>query len=206
MELTLSQKDALTELINIGYGRAAGALSELTGYRVTLEVPRITMHRIEHIAPLLSRLVEGEVATVNQVFSGPVGGNALLLIDERSAAMLSRLLSDEEGISHNLDANGREIITEVGNILLNACLGVFGNLLQVQVTFAVPRLQISGVRSVLESLTIDTEELQYGLMIHTRFHLRASNVTGYLIIILGITSLDRMLRELDNWEMRQTGP
>jgi chemotaxis protein CheC len=206
MELTASQKDALTELINIGYGRAAGALSELTGYRVSLEVPRITMHRIEHIAPLLSRLVEGEVATVNQVFSGPVGGNALLLIDERSAAMLSRLLSDEDGAAHNLDANGREIITEVSNILLNACLGVFGNLLQVQVSFAVPRLQVSGVRSVLESLTIDTEELQYGLMIHTRFHLRASNVTGYLIIILGITSLDRMLRELDNWEMRQTGP
>ena len=35
MELTSSQHDALTELINIGYGRAAGALSELTGYRIT---------------------------------------------------------------------------------------------------------------------------------------------------------------------------
>src|SRR6476620_11356463 len=96
MELTDSQRDALTELINIGYGRAAGALSELTGYRVTLEVPRITMHRIEQITPLLAKLVEGEVASVNQVFSGPVAGNALLLIDERSAAMLSKLLSDED--------------------------------------------------------------------------------------------------------------
>lgn len=204
MELTVSQKDALTELINIGYGRAAGALSELTGYRVTLEVPRITMHRIEQVAPLLERLIEGEVASVNQVFSGPIAGNAVLLLDEKAAMALSRLLSDDDSMLNSFDATGREIIIEVGNILLNACLGVFGNLLKVQVSFAVPRLQVAGIGSVLSSITVGEEELQYGLMIHTRFYLRASNVTGYMIIVLGITSLDRMLRELDNWEMRQT--
>lgn len=204
MELTIDQKDALTELINIGYGRAAGALSELTGYRVILEVPRVTMHRIEQITPLLERLIEGEVASVHQVFSGPISGNALLMLDEQAARALSRLLSDDDTLASSFDTTGREIITEVGNILLNACLGVFGNLLQVQVTFAVPHLEVSAAGNILRSITVGAEELQYGLMIHTRFQLRASNVTGYLVIVLGITSLDRMLRELDNWEMRQT--
>ena len=203
MELTVYQKDALTELINIGYGRAAGALSELTGYRISLEVPKIAMHNIEEIAPLLSRVVQGEVASVNQVFSGPIAGNALLLLDERAALMLSELLTDERLPSGNFDAGAREIITEVGNILLNACLGVFGNLLQVQVTFAVPRLRVETIDGILQSITVSEEELRYALMIHTRFHLRASNVTGYLVIILGITSLDRMLTELEKWENRQ---
>jgi chemotaxis protein CheC len=40
-------------------------------------------------------------------------------------------------------------------------------------------------------------------MIHTRFRLRSNDVTGFLVIVLGITSLDRMLRELENWERRQ---
>lgn len=204
MELTVSQKDAMTELINIGYGRAAGALSELTGYRVTLEVPRITMHRIDQIGALLTKLIDGEVASVNQVFSGPIAGNALLMLEEKAARALSRLLSDDDSLAESFDSAGREIISEVGNILLNACLGVFGNLLQVQVTFSVPRLQVADVGGVLRTITIDTEELQYGLMIHTRFQLRASNVSGYLVIVLGITSLDRMRRELDNWELRQT--
>ncbi|MFZ2617001.1 MAG: chemotaxis protein CheC, partial [Anaerolineae bacterium] len=31
MNLTAQQEDALVELINIGFGRAAAALSELTG-------------------------------------------------------------------------------------------------------------------------------------------------------------------------------
>jgi chemotaxis protein CheC len=203
MELTYTQKDALTELINIGYGRAAGALSELTGYRITLEVPRIAMHAIEDIAPQLTRMVEGEVASVTQVFSGPVAGNALLLLDEKAAVVLSELLTDDVSPSGGFDSGAREIITEVGNILLNALLGVFGNLLQVQISFAVPRLRVDTIDSVLHSITVQDEELRYALMIHTRFRLRANNVTGYLIIILGITSLDRMLTELEKWEERQ---
>jgi chemotaxis protein CheC len=203
MKLTAPQTDALTELINIGYGRAAGALSELTGYRINLEVPKIAMHPIEEIAPLLDRLVHGEVASVNQVFSGPISGNALLLLDEKAARVLSELLTDEQSVSNEFDAGAREIITEVGNILLNACLGVFGNLLQVQVSFAVPRLRVDTIDSVLQSITVQQEELSYGLMIHTQFHLRASNVSGYMVIILGITSLDRMLQELEKWEQRQ---
>ncbi len=205
MELTSAQQDALTELINIGYGRAASALSELTGYRVSLEVPKVSMHEINQIAPLLQSVVKGEVASVNQVFSGPIAGTAMLLLDEESALTLSRLLTEENSLpGAKLDASAREIITEVGNILLNACLGVFGNLLQVHVSFAVPRLHLESVQHILQSVNLEpAEKLRYGLMIHTQFRVRSSNVTGYLAIILGITSLDRMLRELDNWESRQ---
>jgi chemotaxis protein CheC len=204
MELTATQQDSLTELINIGYGRAAAALSDLTGHRIDLEVPHVAMHPINEITPLLSTVVQGEVASVNQIFSGPIGGNALLLLDEQAALMLTRLLIEAGDTSSGLDAAGREIITEVGNIVLNACLGVFGNLLRVQVAFSVPRLRVEGVESILQSIVVNDEELRYALMIHTRFYLRAGNVSGYLVIILGITSLDRLLDELDNWEGRQT--
>jgi chemotaxis protein CheC len=203
MELTTLQRDALTELINIGYGRAAGALSELTGYRISLEVPRVSIHPIAEMARQLTRVISGEVASVNQMFNGPISGNALLLLDEHSAKMLSELLTDERSSTSGFDSSAREIITEVGNILLNALLGVFGNLLKVQVSFAVPRLRVESVQGVLESITIGSDELNYALLIHTRFQLRASNVTGYLVMILGITSLDRMLLELERWEKSQ---
>jgi chemotaxis protein CheC len=206
MELTPAQRDALSELINIGYGRAAGALSELTGYRVVLEVPQVAVHEIDKIAPLLDTVVKGEVAAVNQVFSGPISGNALLMLAEDAALMLSRLFDNERAPTRGFDASAREVITEIGNILLNACLGVFGNLLHVQVAFAVPRLHVETVDHLLQSITLDSKEkLSHGLMIQTRFNLRASDVSGYLIIILGITSLDRLMRELEKWEGRQLG-
>lgn len=204
MELTLDQKDALTELINIGYGRAAGALSELTGYRITLEVPQVTMHEIARITPMLEDQIKSDVASVDQVFTGPIAGTALLLLDQQAARALSQLMTDQRSDGQDLDSNAREIITEVGNILLNACLGVFGNLLQVPITFAVPHLQVDGVAEVMDTVGKQSrEDIDYGLMIHTRFYVKANNVAGYLVIVLGIASLDRLLLELKNWEQRQ---
>jgi len=202
VELTESQRDALTELINIGYGRAAGALSELTGYRILLDVPSVAIHAVEETTSLLREIITGDVASVNQVFSGPVAGHALLLLDERAALLLTELLTDGN-VPSKIDTGVREVITEIGNILLNACLGVFGNQLKVQVTFSVPRISVDSIEGVLHSITVRDQELRYALMIHMRFHLRAKDVKGYMVIILGVTSLERLLAELKRWEERQ---
>jgi chemotaxis protein CheC len=202
MELTTSQQDALTELINIGYARAAAALSDLTGHRISLEVPEVAVHLIREISKKLELVIKGEVASVNQVFSGPITGNAILLLDREAAMLLNRLLTDRPETA-SLDGAAREVITEIGNIVLNACLGAFGNLLKVQVTFTVPSLQIETVQKVIRSITVSGSELEYALIIHTRFHMRASDVSGYLVIILGVTSLQTLLEELKKWEERE---
>jgi chemotaxis protein CheC len=202
MELSATQMDALTELINIGYARAAAALSDLTGHRISLEVPEVEVHLIGEIAGTLQRVIKGDVASVNQVFSGPISGNALLLLDHEAALLLNRLLTDRTQTT-DLDGAAREVITEVGNIVLNACLGAFGNLLKVQVSFTVPSLQVESVQKVIRSITVAGSELEYALIVHTRFHMRASNVSGYLVIILGVTSLETLLLELQKWEERE---
>lgn len=202
MELTASQQDALTELINIGYARAAAALSDLTGHRISLEVPEVAIHLIPEISAKLARVITGEVASVNQVFSGPITGNAILLLDREAALLLNSLLTDRPEVG-GFDGAAREVITEVGNIVLNACLGAFGNLLKVQVTFTVPSLKIDSVQAVLRSITIADRRLEYALIIHTRFHMRVKNVSGYLVIILGVASLERLLDELKKWEQRE---
>jgi len=202
VELTPAQADALTELINIGYARAAGALSELTGYRISLEVPHVAIYPISEITPLLEEVITSEVASVNQLFSGPISGNAILLLDREAALLLNRLLTNRPEVQI-FDGAAREVITEVGNIVLNACLGVFGNLLHVQVNFTVPNLKIDSVREVLKGVTLERQELQYALMIHTRFHMRTNDVSGYLVIILGVVSFDRLVLELKKWEERQ---
>jgi chemotaxis protein CheC len=202
MDLTISQQDALTELINIGYARAAAVLSDLTGHRISLEVPEVAIHLIPEIREQLQNVIQGEVASVNQIFSGPISGNAILLLDREAALLLNSLLTDRSN-STELDGAAREVITEVGNIVLNACLGAFGNLLKVQVSFTVPNLQVESVEKVLRSITVAGDELEYALIIHTRFHMRASDVSGYLVIILGVTSLETLMAELRKWEERE---
>ena len=203
MELTPAQQDALIELLNIGFGRAAASLSQLTGHRVVLDVPNVSIHPVSAVKIALSRVVADDVASVHQIFSGPVGGDALLILNHQAAGILKELLTDEPPLPLSLDASAREVLTEVGNILLNACLGTFGNLLDVQVSFSVPRLDLDTLDGVLQSLIVHREGMRYALLVHAGFKLRDAEVTGYLVIVLSVASLDRLLRAVETWESNQ---
>lgn len=200
MQLTAAQQDALIELLNIGFGRAAASLSQLTGHRVILDVPSVTVHVINELSGALERVIRDDVATVHQIFSGPVAGDALLVLDHTGASMLKELLTDEPALPLSIDASAREVLTEVGNILLNACLGTFGNLLNVQVTFSVPHLNLASLGAIVESLRINREGLRYALVVHAGFRLRDAEVRGYLVIVLSVASLDRLIRAVEEWE------
>ena len=205
MELTTLQQDALIELLNIGFGRAGASLSELTGHRVVLEVPEVSIHPISSLAPALRGATSEDVASVHQIFSGPVAGDALLILNHTAAGMLKQLLTDEAPLPLAVDASAREVLTEVGNILLNACLGSFGNLLQVQVSFSVPRLSLDTLNSVLESLIVERQGLRYALVVHAGFRLRDAEVRGVLVIVLSVASLDKLIRAVEAWEQRAGG-
>ena len=200
MQLTPVQQDALIELLNIGFGRAGASLSQLTGHRVILEVPEVTVHEIGDLSKALRLVIHDDVATVHQIFSGTVAGDALLVLDHRGASMLKELLTDEPALPLAIDASAREVLTEVGNILLNACLGTFGNLLQVQVSFSVPHLNLESLSGIVESLRINREGLRYALVVHAGFRLRDTEVRGYLVIVLSVSSLDRLIRAVEKWE------
>jgi len=203
VNLTPVQQDALVELINIGFGRAAGSLSKLTGHRVQLEVPNITMCPIDEMADRLRPMLENEVATVHQIFSGPVNGDALLVLDQHSAAILKELMTSEPALPLEIDRSAREVLTEIGNIVLNACLGTFGNLLKVQVSFSVPHLTLDTLESVVGSISVDRQGVRYALIIHSSFRLRNSSLTGYMVIVLGVASLERLIHALERWEEEQ---
>lgn len=203
MKLTERQSDALSELINIAFARTGAALSELTGHRVVLNPPEVAVYRTEELRPVLAKFVPGDVASIHQVFAGPVAGDALLILNYAGAVQLTDLLTDGHQPSVFLDESAREVLTEVGNILLNACLGMFGNLLNVHVTFSVPRLHLETLDELIESTTTDKAEMHYALVIYTAFQIRDSSVKGFLVIVLSVASLDRLIQEVDVWEAQQ---
>jgi chemotaxis protein CheC len=158
----------------------------------------VTVCPIADLSETLNGFVRGEIATVHQIFSGQITGDALLLLNHEGALLLSDLLVAGRPKVRRLDASDREVLTEVGNILLNACLGSFGNMLQVHTTFTVPRLYLDELSVLLDTLVIGAEELRYALVVYTTFHLKNSAVGGYLVIVLGVASLDRLLQALEN--------
>ena len=202
MELTEVQRDALVELLNIGFGRAGASLSKLTGHRVLLDVPHVSIHPMDQLTGALREFVHEDVASVHQMFSGPVSGDALLMLDPVAASALKELLTSEPSLPLDLDASSREVLTEVGNILLTACIGTFGNLLKVPISFSVPDIDIASLQTIVHRLLDGGTGFRYALVVTAGFRLRDAEVTGYVVIVLTVQSLTRLLIAINDWERR----
>jgi chemotaxis protein CheC len=203
VNLTESQRDALVELLNIGFGRAGASLSKLTGQRVLLDVPEVSIHPVAQLDHSLGKVTATKVASIHQVFTGPVGGDALLILDPVAASTLKELLTDEPALPLELDTSSREVLTEVGNILLNACIGTFGNLLKVPVSFSVPDIDVASLRTVMQRMVEGGDVMRYALVVTAGFRLRDAEVTGYVVIVLTVQSLTKLLIALEDWIRRE---
>jgi len=197
INISESQEDALIEVINIAFSRAGASLSELTGHRVLLNVPRIDIRPAEELQAALSELIKGEVATVHQVFGGEVSGDACLMLNQEGAVHLIHLLTDGTEKKDSLYESDREVLNEVGNILLNACLGTFGNILKVHITFAVPKMRLEAMSEFLDTLLVGDESIQHCLIISTDFGIKEDEIRGYMTIVLGVSSLEMLLQAVD---------
>jgi chemotaxis protein CheC len=192
MNLTDLEHDALNELFNIGLHRAASSLSDLTGQRVVVELPRLWVCSIEELKERLLEVVSGDLATVHQFFGGPVAGDAVLLLEYEKAVMLADLMAGGDvALGGRLDQSAREVIAEIGNVVLSSCLGAFGNVLKVAVSFSVPRIHVESLDGMLRSVQIEREQgIPYALVAATRFGLSELEISGYLIVVIGVKSLE----------------
>ncbi len=201
MELTAMQKDVIAEVSNIGFNRAAGALSMLLAKRVRLQSPALSFYRMDELERLLLPGMEKEVTTVHQIFSGAISGNALLLLGGDSASVLVDLLTGGSGKAHRMNVSDREALVEVGNILLNAYLGTFGNMLKVQISFTVPHLRVDDINQIFNSLVVGEITVHYVLVISTEFAMENGSVSGKIILMMGIESLEALLAAIDKMNL-----
>ena len=198
MKVEELDKDALTELFNIGLHRAASSLSDLTGQRIVVDLPRLWICPIEETHARLIDLLDGDLATVHQIFRGTVTGDAVLVLDYESGTRLAGLMTDGGvALGGRLDQSAREVLAEVGNVILSSCLSSFGDMLQVAVTFSVPRMHVESLEGLLRSMRVDSEDLSFALLAATRFRLTEGEVGGYLIIAVGMSSLSLIARALE---------
>jgi len=190
--LTEEQRDILSESINIGFGRAAASLSVLVGHKVLLEVPKITVITI----PELAKSMEGaykQPVSVQQHFSGGIQGDVILFMDMEIASIFIDLLSGGGGSPRRLTPSDREALLEVGNILLNAYIGSFGNLMNTQINIAVPELQINTINRLFAAISADEHHV---LLVWTKFLLHNGTVAGHVALILDATSLESLFSSI----------
>ena len=193
LELSALEIDALKEMMNIGFGRAAATLSEIMDLSVLLSVPVISMVDSDETAEFVRNQASGTIAysMVEQFFMGKFNGTSILLLPEGEGKNLVNLFcatSVDDLRPADQDILARETILEIGNILIGACVGMISELMNNHVTFKPPHY-LSGT---VDRIDLETHLKSAGtvaLIFKTIFHFDQKNIQGNLFLITSSESI-----------------
>ncbi len=201
-------RDAVAELLNIGMGSAAASLSEMVGEEVALSVPGVNFFPRAEAIEYIKKAVGEEVAAVRERFEGVFWGDALLLFPaEKSQKLLSALLGENafspemlaELTSEMMIELEQEGMTEVGNIILNACMGSLANIFGENLSYDLPQFSKCRCEEVLGP-SAGSEGSDAGvLLLHMDFLLKETQVNGYLTLLMDVNSMQALMAQIDTY-------
>lgn len=191
------QTDVISELMNIGMGHAAASLSEMVGEEVLLKVPSVEFIHHYNIINHIENMAGPEIAGVRQSFEGVFWGHALLLFPENDSLELVRALLQDDIPLEELSDMEQDALAEVGNIIINACLGSLSNVLGEGIDTSVPVYLKGDVDEVIFS---NNDGIDRGMMlVRLDFNLPSKNINGYVAFTLDISSLEQLKNNIDNF-------
>jgi len=195
--------DALREMMNIGFGRAAASLSEIMDVNVILSVPVIKMMQSGEISAYINSQSCDTIAysIVEQFFMGKFAGTSILLLPESEGKNLISMFCSApiEGLRADEYATlSRETILEIGNILIGACVGMISELMNNHVSFRPPHY----MNGTVDKLMLDEHMKHSGslaLIFKTIFHFDKNNIQGNLFLITSNESILWMKSAIDEF-------
>lgn len=179
--------DLLRELFNLGVGRAAASLSKIVSQEVLLSIPEIA---IVDAKTLVSQLENtGQMISIGQNIDAPFNARSMLLFPEESSMELVRYMLGEHLSEELIVELQKDALSEIGNIVLNACIGAISKGMRVNMNVGLPEVE-SGLPGELKH---DAETRNnIALLLKIEMQLKESEISGYLAFLLGATSFEQI--------------
>jgi chemotaxis protein CheC len=204
VRLTELEHDALVELFNIGVGQAASAMSEIVNETVTMSVPAISFLTRASAAKLLaSRSTgNGRLCGISQHYSGAFDTEAILMFPEEKSQEIVRLMVGEAMPLAELSAMEQEAMSEIGNILLNSCVGSLANMLGHELHGSLPDYHIGYSDQILAQAGSADNAV---LMLHIEFVIERQQIAGDVAFIMDMTALHDLKQHVTDFLDRSVG-
>lgn len=183
------ERDALTEMFNLGMGVAAASLSKMVGSEVDLFVPSLDFVSISEVSARLHKN-EGRLVTIRESFNGAFTGEAFLIFPEEGSLHIVGTLLESPECNDGLTESAREAMCEVGNIVLNACLSSLCNMLRQEIRTELPEL------AYWESAEEKRDTV--GIFMRMDFRIRNTGHHGYLLIFMHADSVNALKAQIDS--------
>ena len=188
--------DIIREVVNIGVGEAAAALSDLVKSRVFIQVPDIRIMDAALVPDYLQNEVQNLGVHITQSFQGRVKGKSVLCYSrEASVSLLEVLMGKRETLS--LSESDMATLQEIGNLLLVSCLSGISNIIEDRFIFDMPHVTLNGRIQSFKNLVSDIMEFNQAVVIKTEMAVKHTKIRGYIFILLGFKELRSIIETLE---------
>lgn len=203
LNLSELQHDALVEIFNIGVGHAAKAMSEIVNEPVTMSVPSITFVNRADAAKMLDNNDSRRVCGVSQHYEGAFNTEAILMFPEDKSLDIVRLMVGESVPLKELTEMEQEAMSEIGNIILNSCVGTLANIFERELSGSLPRYHVGSSGEILSASGCKADTVV--LMLHIDFILETHQIHGYVAFILDLSALNDLQAQVDRYLAKAIG-
>ncbi len=188
------QLDALREVSNMGAGHAATALSQMTGQKIMISVPHLTISKLEDV-PNQIEAREEPVAAVLMRMLGDLTGLTLLVFSQQTALQVAGLMMRKPATT--LGEIEQSALKEAGNILSAAYLNALSEFMGMILMPSPPTLVIDMSDAVLNETYLEVaQQSEYVFCVESEFELMESNerLRGFFLLMPDVGSLNAILR------------
>ena len=186
--LTDLERDALTEVVNIGVSRAASSLRKMIGEEVILSVPAIEIMAPQDAARLIGERETDELVAIQQQFEGAFSGRALLIFPKATSLDLVRAIMGGDVPPDEIADMEQEALAETGNVILNGCLATMANMLKRSLEISLPEV-VRGDGARLFILERERSNDGLVLFLYINFSVRNKDIRGYIAMLMDLPSL-----------------
>ncbi|AMN40463.1 chemotaxis protein CheX [Rhodoplanes sp. Z2-YC6860] len=187
-ELTEIERDAISEIANVGVSRAAASLRQMVGEQVLLSVPSVRIVSRQEAAKLVEGGNSPKLVAVQQSFEGPFSGRALLIFPQAQSLELVRsIVGAEHSLEDVIDLE-QEALAETGNIILNACLATIANVLRKTMRMSLPSV-IRGDGATMFETNKSNSDGNLVLFLYIDFTIRNRDIRGFIALLMDLPSI-----------------
>lgn len=185
------QRDALSELVNIGMGQAGDSLAQLFDTFIQLSIPRVDLVHPQDVTRAIAALVgnAGPIVAVRQAFASRIRGEALAVYAVGGCDALADLVKYP-------DVTSDELLLEISNVLVGACVGSLAAQFSLELSFSPP--SILGQHATIDAL-LDTACLPWksALVAEVSFRVEARAFRCHLLTFWPDDSIRVLLGAVD---------
>ena len=156
--LTEDEKDCLQELMNVAYGSATAAITEILNAFAKPSIPKIQIINANDLKAYLSKELNLDVEHLVslQQINGTLCGENMFVIDKQSAKNIAYKFGLEE---HEVnDEEIADVVLEITNILSSSTISQLAEDMETNVSFSAPTVKTITSIDELKNLFISKYE------------------------------------------------